>query len=140
MIFVVEDDADIGKVISSTIQEMTSYRAVLFTDGFQALKAVRTLTPHLFILDYHLPGMNGIELYDKLQESAELQPIPVLMMSASLPQDELEKRKIIPLQKPFEINELLEKISELASSPRNGPLTSIYRWNCPWLFHQQEKQ
>jgi CheY-like chemotaxis protein len=114
LIFVVEDDVDIGEVITTTIQEMTSYRAVLFTDGFQALKAVRTLAPHLFLLDYLLPGMNGIELYDKLQEAAELQHIPTVMMSASLPQGELEKRKIIPLHKPFDINELLEKISELA--------------------------
>lgn len=114
LIFVVEDDAEIGEVITSTIQEMTSYRAILFTDGFQALKAVRTLIPHLFLLDYMLPGMNGIELYDKLHEAGELQHIPVLMMSANLPQGELKKRKIIPLGKPFDINELLEKISELA--------------------------
>jgi CheY-like chemotaxis protein len=114
LIFVVEDDVDIGEVITTTIQEMTSYRAVLFTDGFQALKAVRTLAPHLFLLDYLLPGMNGIELYDKLQEAAELQHIPTVMMSASLPQGELKKRKIIPLHKPFDINELLEKIAELA--------------------------
>ncbi len=115
LIFVVEDDAEIGEVITNTIQEMSSYRAVLFTDGFQALKAVRTLTPHLFLLDYRLPGMNGIELYDKLQESAALQHLPVVMMSANLPERELEKRKIIPLRKPFEINELIEKIAELAS-------------------------
>jgi CheY-like chemotaxis protein len=94
---------------------VTSYRAVLFTDGFQALKAVRTLTPHLFLLDYRLPGMNGIELYDKLQESVDIQQLPVVVMSASLPKGELEERKIIPLHKPFEINELLAKIAELAS-------------------------
>ena len=115
LIFVVEDDADIGEVITTTIQEVTSYRAVLFMDGFQALKAVRTLTPHLFLLDYWLPGMNGIELYDKLQESVDLQQLPVIMMSAYLPNSELGERKIIPLHKPFEINELLAKIAELAS-------------------------
>ncbi len=115
LIFVVEDDVDIGEVITTTIQEVTSYRAILFTDGFQALKAVRTLTPHLFLLDYRLPGMNGIELFDKLQESGELEQLPVVMMSASLPMGELEERKIIPLHKPFEINELLTKITELAS-------------------------
>jgi CheY-like chemotaxis protein len=58
--------------------------------------------------------MNGIELYDKLQEIPELQQIPVLMMSASLPKHELEQRKIVALHKPFEINELLAKIAELA--------------------------
>jgi CheY-like chemotaxis protein len=61
----------------STMQEMTSSRAVLFPDGFHALKAVRTLTPHLFVLDYKLPGMDGIELYDQLQEIPELEQIPV---------------------------------------------------------------
>jgi CheY-like chemotaxis protein len=114
MIFVVEDDTEIGEVMIITIQELTPYRAVLFPDGFQLLKAVRTLTPHLFVLDYLLPAMNGIELYDRLQEIPELQQIPVLMMSASFPKGELEERKIVPLRKPFDINELLEKISELA--------------------------
>jgi DNA-binding response OmpR family regulator len=61
--------------------------------------------------------MTGIELYDKLQESAELQHLPVLMMSARPPKAELEKRKIIALHKPFDINELVEKFSELVSSP-----------------------
>jgi CheY-like chemotaxis protein len=113
IIFIVEDDEDIAEVIVTILQEETGYRAVLFTDGFQALKAVRTLTPRLFVLDYKLPSMDGIELYDKLHEISELEHIPALMMSASLPKGELEKRGITPVHKPFDVNELIEKISEL---------------------------
>jgi hypothetical protein len=48
LLFVVEDDADIGEVLISTIQEVTFYRAVLFTDGFQALKGRANTDPSSF--------------------------------------------------------------------------------------------
>ena len=65
-ILVVEDDVGIGSFLTQAISQETPHQAMLVTDGFQALNAIRSIKPGLFILDYQLPRMNGIELYDKL--------------------------------------------------------------------------
>ena len=44
-----------------------------------------------FLLDYHLSSMNGIEPYDRLHATEGLETIPAIIMSASLPQELLDK-------------------------------------------------
>ena len=92
VILVVEDDRDIGEVLVEAITYESPYQAMLATDGLDALRMVAGIKPGLFVLDYHLPGMNGIELYDRLHAIETLADVPALMMSARLPQQELEKR------------------------------------------------
>lgn len=112
-ILVVEDDADIGSFIVEAISQETPHHALLVTDGFQALKAVHELKPDLLILDYQLPHMNGIELYDRLDAIKGLEAPPTIVMSARLPAREIEKRKIVGMKKPFELQELLNTIEKL---------------------------
>ena len=109
-VLVVEDDEDIGAFIVQAIIQETPYQAMLATDGFQALKMVRSLIPNLFLLDYHLPSMDGIELYDHLRDSEELVDVPVFMFTADLPTPELREREIIYIQKPAELDELLQAV------------------------------
>ena len=110
-ILVVEDDDDIGSFLVQAISQETAHHALLVTDGFQALKTVHELKPHLLIIDYQLPHMNGIELYDQLTEA--LETFPTIMMSARLPVQEIAKRKIVGMKKPFELQELLNSIEKL---------------------------
>jgi CheY-like chemotaxis protein len=86
---------------------------MLLTDGFQCLKAVTSIKPNLFILDYHLPSMNGIELYDQLHAKKELEHVPAVVISAQLPRKDIEKRDIIGMNKPLELDELLHTIEGL---------------------------
>ncbi|MFL5654148.1 MAG: response regulator [Ktedonobacteraceae bacterium] len=112
-ILVVEDDTDIGMLIDAVISAETSYQTLWVTDGLQALKVVQDTKPDMFLLDYFLPLMDGIELYDRLHALKELETIPTVMMSARLPTKEIEKRKILGLRKPFELQELLDMIEGL---------------------------
>jgi hypothetical protein len=70
-IFVVEDDADLGLALRQFLEEEVPCRVVLSPDGFAALKLVRSIIPHLFLLDYNLPGMNGLELVDHLRATPQ---------------------------------------------------------------------
>src|SRR5689334_1399014 len=85
MILLIEDDANIGEVLLQAIAQETPYLATLVSNGFEALKAVQSIKPDLFIMDYLLPRMNGIELYDRLHAISELAQVPALMISARLP-------------------------------------------------------
>lgn len=112
-VLVVEDDADIGMFLVQAISQETPHQAMLVTDGFQALKTVSQIKPNLFILDYQLPRMNGIELYDRLRAITELENVPAVIISARLPKQEIEKRKIIGMNKPLELDDLLHTVENL---------------------------
>ena len=112
-ILVVEDDEDIGSFIVEALLQETPHQALLVTTGSKALETVKTIKPNLFVLDYLLPRMNGIDLYDQLHGTKELEHIPAIMMSANLPASEARKRKITCLKKPFELDELLQTIEKL---------------------------
>jgi CheY-like chemotaxis protein len=112
-VLIVEDDESIGYVLVQVLAQETSYHALLVTTGQEALQVVRAIRPHLFLLDYRLPGMNGIELYDHLQRLEGRAGIPVIMLSATLPSQEIVHRHIVGLPKPVDLDELLQTIENL---------------------------
>ena len=113
-ILLVEDDEDIGEFIAQALKDETPYTVLHVIDGTRALDAVNSLKPSLFILDYQLPGINGIELHDRLHAIKELATIPTLIVSANIPsRKEMQQRQIAFLKKPFDLNELFKVIEEL---------------------------
>ncbi len=112
-ILIVEDDVNIGKFLVEAIQQETPYQFVLTTDGFEALQIAEKIKPRLLILNYHLPHMNGIELYDRLHALEELEDVPTIMVSAVLPEKDVKQRSIIGIKKPFDLGTLLNTIEEL---------------------------
>ena len=119
MIFIVEDDEDVGALLVQAIKQETSYQAELASDGLQALKMLRTVKPDLLILDYGLPDINGLELYDTIHEVKALERLPALIISADtgLIQKEVKARQLPQLKKPFELINLFETIERLFSRP-----------------------
>ncbi len=57
--------------------------------------------------------MSGLELYDQLHATRELEDVPALLISASFPFEEASKRNILLIQKPFELDDLLRNIERL---------------------------
>jgi len=112
-ILVVEDDQHIGEFIVEAFIQETPFQAMLATDGKQALKIVQHVKPNVLLLDNNLPDMKGIELYDRIQVERELENVPVLLMSANIPVQEAKKRNLFCLNKPFELNDLLQTIEKL---------------------------
>jgi CheY-like chemotaxis protein len=112
-ILLVEDDAAIAELLVQMITQETIHRVLAVPDGPQALACVRDIKPHLLILDYRLPTMHGIELYDRLHTTEGLERIPIIMISANVPQNEIKRRQIMFMRKPFDIYTLLEAIKGL---------------------------
>ena len=113
-ILVVEDDEAIGDLLLQTLKGETSHAVLLVTNAVQALEAVESIKPHLFILDYHLPGIDGIELCDRLRAMNGLESVPTLMLSAQAPSRQaLQQRKISFLKKPFDLAALLKATATL---------------------------
>ncbi|GCE10964.1 response regulator [Tengunoibacter tsumagoiensis] len=112
-ILVVEDDDSIGALLVEALTQETPYKALLVTDAIQAMETIGKIKPCLFITDYRLPFMDGIELYDRLKAEHALDHTPVIIMSAHLPEEEVKKRQMVSLHKPFELDDLLNTVERL---------------------------
>ena len=81
MIWCVEDDASIRDIEVYTLSS-TGFDARGFADGVSFWSALQTEKPDLAVLDVMLPGVDGIELLQRMKASAELRTIPVVMATA----------------------------------------------------------
>lgn len=81
MIWCVEDDASIRDIEVYTLTS-TGFEARGFDDGVSFWAALQTEKPDLVVLDVMLPGVDGIELLQRMKASAQLRTIPVVMATA----------------------------------------------------------
>jgi CheY-like chemotaxis protein len=115
-ILIVEDDADIRHFLQQLIEDETPYNTVVIDDGLTALEKAPHIQPCLMLLDYRLPGINGLELYDRLRGRDDIKNVPAIMMSATLPTKELEQRGIYQLRKPMDVGGVLRMITHAMAS------------------------
>lgn len=114
---VVEDDKPIGELLAGVINEEEGYRAFHVMRPSDALRAMEQVTPDLLVLDVGLPGMSGLELYDRLRQDERLRDVPVMFETGVSRENmpEFRRRGIRKvLQKPFDLNELIAGMKELA--------------------------
>jgi len=65
-IFVVEDDVAFGSMIKNSLQNIPGAEVVHFSSAEECLDNMYQM-PDLVTLDYHLPGMHGLQLMDKIK-------------------------------------------------------------------------
>ena len=112
-ILVVEDDQSIAEVIFEALQEMPSCEVMLASTPDEACLLVKDTNPHDCLLDYNLPHMNGIQLYDYICTIQGLENVPTLIMSANLPHSDIKKRKLASIKKPFDLDNLFQMLERL---------------------------
>ena len=111
-ILVVDDDPDILEFLQELL-ELEGYTAVV-TDKAEYLKKLHNGSlPNLILLDVMLSGTDGREIVKDLKSREETMHIPVIMFSAhpSAERTALAAGADDFVAKPFEIDELLEKIA-----------------------------
>lgn len=113
-ILIVEDDPGIGTYLIEAIRQETPYHPLLVTESIWALEMVNYITPDLFLLEHHLPALNGIDLYDHLPATEGLEAIPAIIISTRLPQEQpdqkITQRQLIALPYPHDLADLLSLI------------------------------
>jgi len=112
-IVIIEDDEDIVEMITYNLR-LEGYHAVAVAHGDDAISFVQQEAPQMIILDWMLPGLDGIDVCRMLRENAETKHIPIIMLTAK----SQEVDKVLGLEmgtddymtKPFSPRELLARI------------------------------
>ena len=112
-ILIIEDDEAILKVLRRVLT-YEGYQVDTALDGQSGLNMVRDVLPDLIVLDWMLPGMDGLEVCRRLRAAGS---VPILMLTAKdTIQDRvqgLDAGADDYLIKPFELDELLARIRAL---------------------------
>ena len=109
----VEDDPLHGRLLKTVIQQETPYFAFFVSTGPEALHFVQSVMPDLFLLDYALPGMNGLEVHQRLTTQPGLERIPAILLTACPFQAEVRASPLPCLAKPYDLDTLLKALNHL---------------------------
>jgi two-component system alkaline phosphatase synthesis response regulator PhoP len=80
-ILVVDDERDIRELIEYNLTK-AGYRVQAAASGEECLELVSKAPPDLLLLDLMLPGINGLEVCRTLKRDAQLERLPIIMISA----------------------------------------------------------
>ncbi len=112
-ILLIEDDEGILRFLRRGLS-YEGYQVETALDGQEGLTKAREWHPDLVVLDWMLPGMDGLEVCRRLRATG---PLPILMLTAKdMVQDRvqgLDAGADDYMVKPFELDELLARIRAL---------------------------
>ena len=113
-ILVVEDDEGIRDLFIQAFAQLTPYHVQVVRNGPEALHFVTQIKPNLFIIDYLLSGLDGIQLYDQLHATPGLEHTPAIITSVSSEKvsHEIESRHLLRVDKPFDLEKFLDTIKQ----------------------------
>jgi len=113
VIFVVEDDEDIARLISHNLQA-AGFEVQSFVSGASVLTEAARELPSLILLDIMLPGADGFELCRQIRQTPALSTVPIIFLTAKT--SEADRVKGLELggddyiTKPFSPRELVARI------------------------------
>jgi CheY-like chemotaxis protein len=82
-VLVVDDEVEIADVVAAVLAS-EGYAVQQAYDGEQALAAVGEFEPELLVMDYQMPGLDGIEVCRALKSEASTREIPIVLATASM--------------------------------------------------------
>ena len=118
---IVDDDQALGEMLSIVL-ESEGFKTVTCLDGWRAVEMFPTLQPDLMLLDVMLPGLDGVQVAQRIRQNSNT---PIIMLTArSEDADKLigfESGADDYITKPFNILELKARIRALIRRSSMAP-------------------
>ena len=114
-ILVVEDDDDCRMVLADLL-EMSGYSVISCGEAHRAVELAKESAPALVLVDFMMPDADGGWLVRSLRaQGGALAEVPVVLTTGSIAGREIaESLGVRSLEKPFDMNRLLELVRALA--------------------------
>ena len=118
---VVVDDSPVArKLICQSIHEH-NFDTLEATDGISGLELIGSVIPDIVLADIEMPGMNGLDMCEKLAKAPKTAHIPVIIISAitdtKMTTLGFSFGAVEFLKKPFSSQQLANAVSSVTKSP-----------------------
>ena len=123
-VLIIDDDEDIREVARMALETTAGWQVETKGDGPSGLQAAREDPPDAILLDYMMPGMDGMGALQELKGDQATKQVPVVVFTAKtdsgLSNRLREAGATGQVAKPFDPMALAEKIEGLLGWKRTG--------------------
>ncbi len=116
-VLVVDDEPTIVEMLVELLERDGRFEVRSATTGFEAGLLTKEFHPHIIILDYMLPDINGNAVVRSVRSDPALQDVRIIIVSGVVNREDvqslLDSGADDFLQKPFSIEHLVKRITEL---------------------------
>jgi excisionase family DNA binding protein len=114
---VVDDDEELVELIRDVLEADGRFEVRVANNGFDAGMMVKEYRPDILVLDVMLPDINGKEVCQRVRADDSLEDVKIICISGMVEGDKIEELREAGandfVQKPFEIEHLVDRICEL---------------------------
>jgi CheY-like chemotaxis protein len=129
-IMIVEDDQLLSDLLAKKLTQ-TGCTLLHAADGLEALGHMRSEHPDLVVLDILMPGMSGFEVLQQMRRDAQLENIPVILLSNLGQEQDIDRGKELGaanflIKATVTLDEIVDEIKRVAAASvdRRAPRTS----------------
>lgn len=123
-VLMVEDNPAFSHLANEALRRSAHpYHLRIATDGEQAMTVLTkhgTRKPDVILLDLNLPKKNGFEILAEIKQHEELQGIPVVFLTSSSRQEDIDKAKELKADdyiiKPIDFKTLVEAMRQVITT------------------------
>jgi twitching motility two-component system response regulator PilH len=112
----VVDDEPATRQLLALLLEQCGYHVLTAADGLEGLHLAQAHCPSMILLDLMMPRLGGYELLRRVKSDPGLQRVRVIILSAKGSESDMAESArlgaLCHLEKPYEVEELLRRISE----------------------------
>lgn len=120
-ILIVDDDVTMTELLK-TLAEMEGHKPTIVNDSTKAMEIAAAVNPDLITLDLMMPKLTGYELCELLHQDPRFTETPIIVISARDDAESKERAKKAGakdyITKPFDADELMQKIQALTRVPK----------------------
>ena len=118
LILIVEDNEKNRKLARDVLQ-VKGYRTIEAVTGEVGVTLAMQHKPDLILMDYQLPGIDGIEAFRRIRGDASTAHIPIVAVTASAMPEEAKKMKDAGFDgfqtKPINVKEFVQVVTTVLS-------------------------
>lgn len=124
-VLIVEDDNFLGDLLADHLNK-NGVEAYLSRDAETAFKKINQEVPGLMLLDLLLPGMDGLELLQKLKTANIVPALPVIILSNLAQKEKIEQgiqlgARDFLVKANFDLDEITQKVKEVLAENKQAP-------------------